>query len=257
MSDLNRTSPGTLTGLGLLLAVGLVVGGWALGSEIKGMRLGDRYVSVRGLAERTVKADLAIWPIDYKEEGDDLQALYSKTEADRKTILQFLVQQGIQASEIEVGVVRVVDTQANEYGGGNRASYRYIVEQQITVMTTKVDQVATAAQKTMSLVQGGIVLNSDRGQGLAYRFTALNSIKPDMITEATKSARAAAERFATDSGSRVGIIRQANQGVFSILPANSGGDAESEGPGAYGSSAESSLMKTVRVVTSVEYYLEK
>jgi hypothetical protein len=102
-------------------------------------------VTVRGLAERTVKSDLAIWPIDYKEAGDDLSSLYSKTEADRKVILQFLNQQGIQSSEIELGVVRVVDTQANEYGGGNRAPYRYIVEQQVTVMTSRVDQVAAAA----------------------------------------------------------------------------------------------------------------
>jgi hypothetical protein len=107
----------------------------------------------------------------------------------------------------------------------------------------------------MSLVQQGIVLNGDRGQGLAYKFTGLNSIKPDMITEATRNARAAAVRFASDSGSSVGSIRQANQGIFSILPAHSGGDTSENG--AYGSSADSSLMKTVRVVTSVDYYLEK
>jgi hypothetical protein len=257
MNDLNRTKYGEITSLGLLLALGLIAGGWALGSEIKGIRLGDRHVSVRGLAERTVKSDLAIWPIDYKEAGDDLPSLYSKTERDRKGILQFLGQQGIQPSEIELGVVRVVDNQANEFGGNNRAPHRYIVEQQITVMTPKVDLIAAATQKTMSLVQEGIVLSSDRGQGLAYRFTALNSIKPDMITEATKSARAAAERFAVDSGSRVGSIREANQGIFSILPAHSGGDTgESDGTGSYAFNANSSLMKTVRVVTSVEYYLE-
>ncbi|HEV7966544.1 MAG TPA: SIMPL domain-containing protein [Candidatus Acidoferrales bacterium] len=213
---------------------------------------------MRGLAERTVKSNLAIWPIEYQETGDDLQSLYSKTEADRKAVLQFLGRQGIQSSEIDLGVVRVVDNQANEFGGGNRAPHRYIVEQQITVMTPKVDEIATAAQKTMNLVQEGTVLSGDRGQGLAYRFTALNSIKPDMITEATKSARAAAERFATDSGSKVGSIRQANQGIFAILPANSGGDtSESGGPGSDASNADSSLLKTVTVVTSVEYYLEK
>src|SRR5580692_8224673 len=155
MSDLNQTRAVGITLLGLLVAAGLIVGGWTLGSEIKGIRLGDRYVSVRGLAERTVKSDLAIWPIDYKEAGDDLPSVYSKTEGDRKAILHFLDQQGIQSSEIELGVVRVVDTQANEFGGGNRAPHRYIVEQQITVMTSKVDQIAAAAQKTMSLVQEG------------------------------------------------------------------------------------------------------
>ncbi len=110
----------------------------------------------------------------------------------------------------------------------------------------------------MILVQQGIVLNSNPGQGLTYKFTSLNSIKPDMITEATRNARAAANRFALDSGSSAGTIRQANQGIFSILPANSGGETGESGEGGgYGSSADSSLMKTVRVVTSVDYYLKK
>jgi len=257
MSEAAQGKPSGMMWLGLSLAVGLVVGGWVLGSEIKAIRLGDRYASVRGLAERSVKSDLAVWPLDYKEAGDDLPSLYSKTEADRKTILRFLTQRGIESSEIELGIVRVVDTQANEFGSGNRAPHRYIVEQQITVMTSRVDQVAAAAQQTMSLVQEGVVLNAGDGKGLAYRFTGLNAIKPDMITEATKNARAAAERFALDSGSRVGSIRQASQGVFSILPAKPGDVGESDGGGCYGSGADSSLMKMVRVVTTVDYYLQK
>src|SRR5205085_9143501 len=139
--------------------------------------------------------------------------------------------------------------QANEFGGGNRAPHRYIVEQSITVRTSRVDQVAAAAQNTMQLLQKGIVLTSNPGQGLTYKFTGLNSIKPDMITEATRNARAAANRFASDSGSKVGSIRQANQGVFSILPEDQGGDAGEPGY----ASGDSSIMKTVRVVTSVDY----
>lgn len=239
---------------GFLVALGLVIGGWALGSQIKATRLSDRYVTVKGLVERKVKSDLAIWPISYKEAGDDLPSVSGKTEADRKVILDFLDAQGIKPDEIEQGQIRVVDTQAQEYGGGNRAPHRYTVEQQITVRSTRVDPIAGAAQKTMLLLQKGIVLNADRGLGVTYKFTGLNSIKPDMITEATRNARAAADRFAADSGSQVGSIRQANQGVFSILAA----DEASSQPNEYGGyGADSSLMKTVRVVTSVDYYLEK
>ncbi|HVO81161.1 MAG TPA: SIMPL domain-containing protein [Terriglobales bacterium] len=253
MTSSNANGHGSVVPLGVLLALGLIIGGWVLGSQIKATRLADRYVTVKGLVERTVKSDLAIWPLTYKEAGDDLALLYAKTESDKKTILQFLAEQGIQSSEIELGVVRVVDTQANEYGGGNRAPHRYIVQQQVMVRTSRVEQVAAAAQKTMQLLQKGIVLNSDPGQGLAYKFTGLNAIKPDMITEATRNARAAADRFAADSGSKVGSIRQANQGTFSILPADQGGGAGEEGY----ANADASLMKTVRVVTTVEYYLDK
>ena len=192
MNGTNLNDRGSTALLGVLLALGLIVGGWTLGAEIKATRLSDRYVSVKGLVERKVKSDLAIWPLSYKEAGDDLSAVYAKTESDKKTVLQFLDQQGIQSSEIELGVIRVVDTQANEFGGNNRAPRRYIVEQQIAVRTSRVDQVAAAAQKTMQLLQKGIVLSSNPGQGLIYKFTGLNSIKPDMITEATRNARAAA-----------------------------------------------------------------
>jgi uncharacterized protein len=243
---------------GLLLAIGLIGAGWSLGSQIKATRLGDRYVTVKGLVERTVKSDLVIWPINYKEAGDDLTTLYAKTELDKKTITTFLTEQGIQPSEIELGVVRVVDTEANEFNGGNRAQFRYIVQQQITVRTTRVDQVSAAAQKTMQLLQKGVVLGGDQrgNQGPIFQFNGLNAIKPDMITEATRNARAAADRFASNSGSKVTSIRQANQGVFSIIPADQAGEQTgNEDAGGY--SADSSMMKVVRVVTTVEYYLDR
>jgi uncharacterized protein len=223
MNDSNRSFLASTAPLGIFLAIGLIAGGWVLGAQIKATRLGDRYVTVKGLVEHRVKSDLAIWPLSYKEAGDDLSAVYAKSEADKQSILQFLDQQGIQSSEIERGMIRVVDTQANEYGGSSRAPRRCIVEQQITIRTPRVDPVAVAAQKTTLLLQKGIVLNSNPGQGLIYKFTALNSIKPDMITEATRNARAAADRFAADSGSKARSIRQASQGVFSISAADEGG----------------------------------
>jgi hypothetical protein len=255
MNDEKLIDRGDAALLGLLLALGLIVGGWALGAQIKATRLSDRYVNVKGLVERKVKSDLAVWQLTYKEAGDDLSLVYAKAESDKKTILEFLADQGIQSSEIELAVIRVVDTQANEYGGSTRAARRYIVEQQITVRTSRVDQVVAAAQKTMLLLQKGIVLSTNPGQGVAYQFTGLNSIKPDMITEATRNARAAATRFAADSGSKVGSIRQANQGVFSILAVDQGGGDGGEGGGNF--NGDSSVMKTVRVVTSVQYFLDQ
>lgn len=242
-----------------LVSLGLIFGGWLLGSQIKATRLNDRYVSVKGLVEKKVKSDLAVWPLTFKEAGDDLSLVYGRTEADKKTVLQFLQQEGLQSSEIEIGIVRVVDTQATEYGGAGRAPYRYVVDQVITVRTPRVDQVASASQKTILLLQKGIVLSGNvlnPSQGVTYKFTGLNSIKPDMITEATRNARAAADRFAADSGSKVGSIRQANQGVFSILSEDAGPEAGAQDYNA-NFAADASLMKTVRIVTTVEYYLEK
>lgn len=238
-----------------LVAIGLILGGLLLGSQIKDVRLADRYVSVRGLAERTVKADLAIWPLVFREAGNDLEATNAKSEQDNQVVLHFLAEQGIPTADITLGQPSVTDTEANAYGGGNRAPNRYIVERSITVRSHEVAKVANAVQQTSTLIAKGVVLGGGPQYGtqnnVSYVYTELNNIKPAMITEATRNARVAAEQFASDSGSKVATIRQASQGLFSISSA----DAASEG--SYGGSSNSSILQKVRVVTTIQYYLRQ
>jgi hypothetical protein len=244
--------------LGGCMLLGLVLGGWILGAEIKAIKLADRYVTVKGLVERTVKSDTAIWPVTFKEAGNDLPSVFAKSEEDKAAVLKFFAAQGITTQELSVGQIQVTDKQANEYGNGSSGP-RYIVQQTVTVESSDVDKIARAGQKTADLVQAGIVVGSGFGQGgISYKFTGLNALKPDMITEATRNARASADRFAADSGSQVGSIRSANQGVFSISAANeSVENAPDEDGGAQGADAQAdaSLMKKVRVVATVDYYL--
>jgi hypothetical protein len=234
--------------------VGLIVGGWLLGVEIKDTRLGDRYVTVKGLVERTVKSDTAVWAVNFKETGNDLPQVFAKSEQDQQTVLKFLIAQDVTQPEITLGQVQVTDKLANAYGGNNNGP-RYIVEQTVTVSSSDVDKVAKAGQKTAQLVQAGIALGG--GQGIRYLFNGLNKLKPEMITEATRNARASASRFAVDSGSQVGSIRSANQGVFSISAADGGESSGSDDGEGGNNNADASIMKKVRVVTTVDYYLVK
>jgi hypothetical protein len=244
-----RLAPAAVLGGCLLL--GLVLGGWVLGSEIKAIKLADRYVTVKGLVERTVKSDAAIWPVSFKEAGNDLPQVFAKSEADKTAVLRFFAGQGITPQEISVGQIQVTDKEANEFGN-ERAPSRYIVQQTVTVQSQDVDKISRAGAKTADLVQAGIVVGDNNGQGgIRYKFNGLNALKPDMITEATRNARASADRFAADSGSQVGSIRSANQGVFSISAAGSAASSEEGG----GGNADASIMKTVRVVATVDYYL--
>jgi hypothetical protein len=229
------------------------LGGWVLGSQIKAIRLADRYVTVKGLVERTVKSDSAIWPVTFKEAGNELPQVFAKSEEDKAAVLKFFAEQGITPEEITVGQIQVTDKLANEYSG-NQSGSRYIVQQTVTVHSSDVDRIAKAGQKTAELVQAGIVVGGGYGQGISYKFGGLNALKPDMITEATRNARASADRFAADSGSQVGSIRSANQGVFSISAADAGAGGE-DGGGGGGASPDSSIMKKVRVVATVDYYL--
>jgi len=242
--------------LGGCILLGMVLGGWVLGAQIKAIKLADRYVTVKGLVERTVKSDTAIWPVTFKEAGNDLNAVFAKSEEDKSAVLKFFAEQGISPQEITAGQIQVTDKWANEYGN-NQSGTRYIVQQTVTVQSFNVDKIAQAGQKTAELVKAGIVVGGGYGQGISYKFTGLNALKPDMITEATRNARASADRFAADSGSQVGPIRAANQGVFSISSANVGSEAATGEDGAQGNDAQadSSLMKKVRVVATVDYYL--
>lgn len=236
--------------LGGMLFLGLVFGGWMLGSQIKDIKLADRYVSVRGLAERNVKSDIAIWTLTVSASGDDYAGVLQRAADGKSKTLAFLSGAGVQSNEVSAASPDVTDKQAREYGTNDKGP-RYLVSQQIVVTSPRVDAIKEASGKTASLLEQGVMLGTNRVQ---YKFSSLNAIKPDMISEATKNARQAAERFAADSGSKVGSIRQASQGIFSISAPN---DAGAE-PNQYGGdNGDSSMMKKVRVVTSTDYYLEK
>jgi hypothetical protein len=238
MNDRDTTSSVVL---GLLLALGLTAGGWFVGRGLLVARASDRFVTVKGLAERDVPADLALWPIVFTVTGDDLVSLQEQVEASQAKILAFLDQQGFPAEERSVSAPRITDREAQGFvpQGGQRIE-RYVAEATVTVRTSRIE----AAQQTMArsgeLVRQGVALIRSYEYDTQYLFTALESIKPEMIAEATRDARRAAEQFAEDSGSEVGAIRSAQQGYFSIE------DRDRFSP----------EHKKVRVVTTVEYFLE-
>lgn len=224
--------------LGVCLMVGLVVGALLLGNAIKATRADDRIVSVKGLCEREVKADNVICPFAYKEGGDDLQQLYKTIERKNAIIIDFLKEAGIAEEEISVAAPKVVDTRTEWSGSQNR--YTYIVTSVVTVCTDKVDEIIALQSQQGALLQQGIATTSGWEYPTVYSFTKLNEIKPAMIETATKNARETAEKFAADSDSKLGKIKRATQGQFSI------NDRDSNTP----------YMKNVRVVTSVDYYLK-
>ena len=223
--------------LGIYLMVGLIVAAVVLGNAFKAARADDRVVSVKGLCEREVKADNVICPFAYKEGGDDLQLLYKTIERKNGVIIRFLKEAGISEEEISVAAPKVVDTRTEWSGSQNR--YAYIVTSVVTVCTDKVDEIIRLQAEQGELLQHGIATTSDWEFPTVYSFTGLNEIKPAMIETATKNARETAERFAADSDSKLGKIKRATQGQFTIT------DRDSNTP----------YMKNVRVVTSVEYFL--
>lgn len=248
------SSSSPLPALGLFIMIGLLGAGFFTKSGIEHMRRADRYVTVKGLSEREVKADLATWPIRFKVTGDELFATQKAMEDTQTKVLNFLKGQGFTDTELELRPLRVIDRQAREYGDNRATDLRYIMDATVMVRTAEVDRVAKVSQMVSDLVKSGVVL-FDEGNcdvGPKYSYTQFNALKPEMLAEATKKARESAEQFAKDSGSDVGTIRQAYQGIFSISSRDYVAD-NSEGSGGCG---DSSAMKKVRVVTTIDYFLE-
>lgn len=233
----------------LLLAAGIAVGGWFIGHGFIEGRSSDRFVTVKGVAEREAKADLALWPLRLSAADNDLAAAQGRIAHNTAAVYGFLQRQGLDTSQAELLGVDVVDAFANQYGGERPSAARYVVSQTLMVRSSDVDRVLAASAKTGDLVRSGVVLSSSGTgygpSGPTFLFTRLNDLKPGMIGAATANARQAAEQFANDSRSRLGGIRQANQGVFVILPRDQ----------VAGIPEETQPLKTVRVVTTVEYYL--
>jgi hypothetical protein len=227
-----------------LLALGMLGAGWLIGDGFARGRAAEHYVTVKGLAETFVEADLAIWPLRYTATGDDLNQVQAKIDADAAAITAFLTREGIAAEAIVPQRVEVTDLLAQAWRPDGAASNRFIVAQTILVRTGQVDLVAALNRATGELVSRGVVL-VDTG-GPTYVFTALNAIKPQMLADASANARAAAEQFAADVDSTLAGIRRASQGIFEILPRDA----------APGISEASQIDKKVRVVSTIEYLLE-
>ena len=197
-------------------------------------------VSVRGLAEKEVQADRVIWPLAYKTVGDDLGSVYRDISSANKKIQTFLIKNGIKASDITNGAPQVNDLWTNEYRD-NVNRQRYNATSVTTVSSSDVAKVRALMTRTGELLSQGIAIApNDYNYPIQFDFTSLNKIKPQMIEQATKNAREAAEKFAKDSESKLGKIKSAQQGLFSIE------DRDSNTP----------YIKEVRVVTTVDYYLD-
>ena len=226
---------------GLFIMIGLVVIGFHLTGAVGKYRSYDRTVNVKGLCEKEVKADKVIWPVVYKVMANDIQSIYDQIDANNEIVMSFLDSGGIKTEEISVAVPDISDKYANEYGSNDRA-YRYIATSVLTVCTSDVDAVLDLMSRQSELLKKGVITGGNNWENpVEFKYEGLNAIKPQMIEEATKNAREAAEKFAKDSDSRLGKIKTANQGTFTIE------NRDSNTP----------YIKKIRVVTSVTYYLKK
>jgi len=237
MSEKNRTSALIF---GFFIFCGLAVLGYLLGDAALRVKAMERSVRVKGLSEREYPADIAIWPIQFIVADNNLQTLYKTLEQNTKDIKTFLIEHQINSADISTNPPAITDKSAQRYGNSAPAQFRYSAVQTVTVYSKKIDTVRKAMGSLAELGKKGIAFNREDYEARPeYIFTRLNEIKPEMIEEATRKARDVALKFAQDSSSKLGKIKRASQGQFSINARDK----------------STPYMKRIRVVSTVEYYL--
>lgn len=225
--------------LGLLLALGLAVFGLEVGHAVKRGREFDRFLTVRGLSERSVKATVGIWPLRFASDAEALPELRQKIDADRALVLDYLKGEGLPPADVSFGLPEITDRSELPPKDAPRLP-RYKAVTTLVVRSTDVDRLKRAIQEVGALLEKGVALASGEEDKAQFAFDKVNDLKPEMIREATANARAAAETFARDSKARVGAMRRATQGAVEIE------DLDVATP----------EMKVLRVVTTVDFFLD-
>ncbi|MFC3031143.1 SIMPL domain-containing protein [Pseudoalteromonas fenneropenaei] len=229
----------TWWGASALLSVAVVVAAFVVKDTALTFKAMERTVVVKGLAEQEFPADTVLWPLVYRDADNDLAALVARVEQKNQAIKAFLTLNGFADTEVSFVAPSITDKLAQEYSQQD-GGFRYVAKSGMTVYSKQPHKVKNALRALGDLAKQGIAITqSDYDNRIEYLFTQLNDIKPDMVQAATREARAVADKFAKDSDSKLGKIKQANQGQFSIR------ERDSNTP----------EIKVVRVVTSVEYYL--
>ncbi len=228
-----------------IIALGLLFVGFFPGYYYYKSKFNYNAVTVKGLAETDVEANLAIWEIKFVATGNDVVKTKNDLEKQTDAIVNFLHDNGFNDNEIEMGGTETNDLMANPYRGNETITSRFILTRTMTLRSNQVHNVAETYTKTGDLISHGVVFENRYDSPISYIFTNLNEIKPQLLETATKNARQAALEFAKSSDSKVGKIHSANQGVISILPRDNANAPESQ-----------QINKRVRVVATVEYFLE-
>jgi hypothetical protein len=178
MHSRRRSGQATLPALllGLCLAAGLAAAGWLLSDALYRARAADRFVTVKGLAEREVPANLALWPIVFTVTADDLTALQARIDASAGVVREFLTD--FAGDEIAVSMPRITDRQGQSFGPGAGPVERYLAETTVTLRTGRIDGVKAAMQRSGELVRRGVAVIRSYESNTQFLFTTIEDRDP-------------------------------------------------------------------------------
>jgi hypothetical protein len=236
----------------VIFSVALIIAASVLGYQVKQVGGGRETISVKGLAEKPVKADRAEWRVQIQVKGANNADALAKLRRERPQLDEFLSKAGFDPGALTESNESVEPNYEQVEGqNGNMRSVQQgnVARQSITVNTTDVDKIIAASRAVVQYEADGHPVSYGEPQ---YLVSNLEDVKMSLIAAAMQNSRARAAEFARNGDVEVGRMRSASQGAFYILAAGADQDVSDWG----GSYDKSTVDKIARVVVTVDYGIQ-
>lgn len=231
--------------LGVFLCVGIIIGTFIISKTVEQVKFQNQRITVKGYAERTITSDIASWRGQITARSTELVTAYDNLQADLNKVLSYLEQKGISRDDVDIAsVITSIQYKRTANGMTTNIVEGYNLVQPVSITSSNIEQIAEIANEITVLIQQGVEFDSFPPQ---YFYTKLDDMKIELLGEATKNAYMRAEQLAENSGSKVGSLKYASQGVFQITPVYSTQVSD------YGTYDTSTIEKNVKAVVTIEY----
>ncbi|MBI9076952.1 MAG: SIMPL domain-containing protein [Desulfatibacillum sp.] len=238
----------SLTLFGIVVSIGLIISTYLVTDVIRDVRMSHQIIKVRGYAEKVVESDLATWTIELKTRTKNVVEGYNILEKHTFEVLGFLHSNEINDGEISKTSVSIEERLKKVGYNETNEIEDYELTQFIKVRSNDVYKIARISTQIDTLIKKGVELQSHTPK---FSFSKVNDLKSDLLTAATMDARSRAAVLAEGSGVKLGYLRAARQGKFSILSAT----ATNISDDSY-SDDEYSIGKKVTAVVTVDYSMK-
>ena len=231
--------------LGVFLCAGIIIGTFIISKTVEQVKFQNQRITVKGYAERTITSDIASWRGQITTRSTELVTAYDNLQADLNKVLSYLEQKGISRDDMDIAsVITSIQYKRTANGMTTNIVEGYNLVQPLSITSSNIEQIAEIANEITVLIQQGVEFDSFPPQ---YFYTKLDDMKIELLGEATKNAYMRAEQLAENSGSKVGSLKYASQGVFQITPVYSTQVSD------YGTYDTSTIEKSVKAVVTIEY----
>jgi hypothetical protein len=233
---------------GLFLAAGLVLSAMLATTTWLKVK-NSQFITVKGSTRKNITSDLIVWQGSFVVQAPTLLESQHKLQTDRKQVQNFLLANAVTNCTFKPIVIEEIQASvSNETNGESISQQRtvaYKLTQRVRVESGDVERLGKL--DATPLVEDDVLFTADAPQ---FIYTKVGEEKIEMLSDATRDARARAEQIAAQGGRKIANLHDAEMGVFQITPLHDTGTSSE------GESDTSSLDKTITAVVTATFLLK-